>query len=248
MYHRAMFQDLAVAQTVSRRIRWLLALPKLGIVLLLGALIALLWLLQHNEAEEERAALIKDVLWLEQDLQFHLNANEEQKQQLAIEMSSLPEPRKKFRLRADHMLKNVTSISQLLWLDNERKVIDALPGNGKPTDEIEGFGPSVSSRAFDMASRLGTPHYSEPYFIEGNRAHIELMVPLHNAKQAVSGMLVLVYPLAHLLASQVPWWFTEKYKVEIVDDNNIRYATKTHIDGNGAQRYEIPFDPPGFGL
>jgi two-component system sensor histidine kinase DctS len=62
----------------TRRLRWLLALPKLGIVLLLVALIALLWLLHRNEAEEERSALIKDVLWLEQNLRFHLNGNEEQ--------------------------------------------------------------------------------------------------------------------------------------------------------------------------
>ena len=43
---------------------WLLALPKFGIVLLLAALLSLLWLLQNNEAEEDRTALIKDVLWL----------------------------------------------------------------------------------------------------------------------------------------------------------------------------------------
>ena len=60
----------------SRRLRWLLALPKLGIVLLLAALIALLWLLHRNETEEDRSALIKDVLWLEQNLRFHLNSNE----------------------------------------------------------------------------------------------------------------------------------------------------------------------------
>src|SRR5574343_2016107 len=88
-----------------QRIRWLLALPKLGIVLLLAALVSLLWLLHRNEVEEDRAALIKDVLWLEQNLQFHLNSNEEQLQQLALDMANLPDRKKAFRLRAEHMLK-----------------------------------------------------------------------------------------------------------------------------------------------
>ncbi|MFZ1243571.1 MAG: PAS domain S-box protein, partial [Azonexus sp.] len=37
-------------------------------------------------------------------------------------------------------------------------------------------------------------------------------------------------------------------KVEIVDNNDVHYATKTHIEGNSDLRYEIPFDPPGSGL
>lgn len=56
----------------SRRLRWLLALPKFGVVLLLIAVAALLWLLHQNEQEEEQLSLIKDVLWLEQNLRFHL--------------------------------------------------------------------------------------------------------------------------------------------------------------------------------
>ena len=47
------------------RMRLLLALPKFGIVLLIAAIFAMLWLVHQNEKEEERAVLIKDVLWLE---------------------------------------------------------------------------------------------------------------------------------------------------------------------------------------
>lgn len=61
-------------------------------------------------------------------------------------------------------------------------------------------------------------------------------------------MLVAVYPLEALLNNLVPWWFTEKYKVVIVDDNDFQYAAKTNIEGNSTQSYEIPFDPPGYGL
>ena len=232
----------------SRRLRWLLALPKMGIILLLVAVLSLIWLLHRNEAEEERAALIKDVLWLEQNLRFHLDGNEEHMQQLALEMASSPSRQKLFRLRAEHLLKNSPDIAQILWLDPNRQILDALPTTAHPdSGEIEAFGPPVTAKAFELASRLATRQYSEPFFLEGNRAFIELLVPIFSERR-LSGMLAIVYPLDTLLANQVPWWFTEKYKVEIVDDNNLQYATKTHIAGKRSQSYEIPFDPPGSGL
>ncbi|WP_428825157.1 PAS domain S-box protein [Azonexus sp. IMCC34842] len=231
----------------ARRLRWLLALPKLGIVLLLAAILSLLWLLHRNEMEEERAALIKDVLWLEQSLRFHLNSNEEQLQQLAADLTGQTEAKKLFRLRAGHQLKNNPEISQLLWFDAQGSVIDALPTTTLPDQEIAAFGPPVAAKAFELASRLGKRYYSEPFFLEGNRAVVELMNPIFDEGQ-LKGMLVVVYPLDALLGNLVPWWFTEKYKVEIIDDNDIQYATKTNIDNKGSQSYEIPFDPPGFGM
>ena len=231
----------------ARRLRWLLALPKLGIVLLLVAVLTLLWLLHRNEADEERAALIKDVLWLEQNLRFHLDSNEEQIQQLAVEMANSSSRQKLFRLRAEHMLKNSRDVAQILWLDTSRQVLDALPATKQPDSEIEAFGPPVTAKAFELASRLGKLQYSEPFFLEGNHAFIELLVPIYSERR-ITGMLALLYPLDTLLANQVPWWFTEKYKVEIVDDNDLQFATKTHISGNRGQSYQIPFDPPGSGL
>lgn len=243
----AMSNAHPTSSSSERRLRWLLALPKLGIVLLLVALFSLLWLLHRTEAEEERAALIKDVLWLEQNLRFHLNGNEEQLQQLAADLTSLPDAKKLFRLRAAHQLKNNPEMSQLLWFDAERKVIDALPTTTLPDHEIEAFGPPVTAKAFDLAARLGKRFYSEPFFLEGNRAFIELMVPIFVERQ-LKGMLVAVYPLDTLLGNLVPWWFTEKYKVVILDDNDIQYATKTNIEDKGNQSYDIPLDPPGHGL
>jgi len=229
------------------RLRWMLVLPKLGIVLLLAALLSLLWLLQRNEVEEERAALIKDVLWLEQNLRFHLSGHEEQLQQLAADLVNQTDGKRLFRLRAAHILKNNNDIAQLLWFDAQRQVIDALPTQMPIEHEIETFGPASAARAFELASRLGKAVYSEPFFLEGKRAYVELMIPV-NGEGGLLGILVAAYPLDTLLANQVPWWFTEKYKVVIVDDNDTLYAAKTNIDGIGNQSYEIPFDPPGYGL
>lgn len=117
----------------ARRLRWLLALPKLGIVLLLASLLTLLWLTHQNEIDEDRATLIKDVLWLEQNIRFHLNGNEEQLQQLASDLGTQTDSKRLFQLRAAHLLKNNPEISQFLWFDANRKVIDALPTARLPT-------------------------------------------------------------------------------------------------------------------
>ncbi len=158
----------------SRRLRWLLALPTLGMALLLVTLLALLWLLHRNEIDEERTALIKDVLWLEQNLRFHLNGNEEQLQQLALEMANLPGQRKVFRLRAEHMLKNSPDIARILWLDDQRKVVDALPTSPSAEFEPGITAPSVSGEAFELASRLGQRQYSAPYVSANKRGFVEL--------------------------------------------------------------------------
>lgn len=231
----------------TRRLRILLALPKLGIVLLLAAVIALLWLLQQNEIDEERTSLIKDVLWLEQNVRFHLSGTEEQMQELASELSMGAESKKTFRLRAGHILKNNSDVSQILWFDKRRNVVDAIPAAGPPDGEIESFGPPVTQKAFELAARLGKRIYSEPFLLTGNTAHFEIAVPIFVDREFV-GALVAVYSFDTLLADLVPWWFAEKYQVTIIDDNDIQYAAKSNIQGTPNISYNLPFEPPGYGL
>lgn len=231
----------------TRHLPWLLALPKLGIVLLLAALLALLWLLRHNESEEERAALIKDVLWLEQNLRFHLNGNEEQLQQLATDLTQQGGAAEIFEPRAANLLKTRPEIARLLWLDPQHRLHSGLPSGSLPADDIESPLPPIADRYFETASRLGKPVYSDAYFTPAGRAQVALLAPIVSERR-LRGMLVIVYPLDALLNELVPWWFTEKYRVAIVDDSDLQYATKTHIEGNPSQSYQIPLEPPGYGL
>lgn len=231
----------------ARSMRWILALPKFGIVLLLSALLALLWLLHLNEVEEERTALIKDVLWLEQNIRFHLGGMEESLQQLAVDLNTLPDSGRTFRLRASHLLKNTPELTQVIWFDAQRRITEALPSTAPPDQDAEPFGPPVTERVFEHARKLAKPTYSEPMLIGSNQTLLEIAVPIFE-DQRFTGTLIAVISLDGLLNSVVPWWFTEKYKVDITDDNDILYASKTRIEGQGNQSYEIPFDPPGYGM
>lgn len=70
---------------------WYLTTLKLAVALLLTLLIVLFWLLRQNAANEQRSTLIADVLWLEQSVNFHLEGNAEQFQQLALDLALTPE-------------------------------------------------------------------------------------------------------------------------------------------------------------
>ncbi len=228
-------------------LRWFLALPKFGIVLLIAAVIALLWLLHQNELEEERAALIKDVLWLEQNLRFQLSGNEERLQQLAADLATSKEPATLFRLRAKHLLNIHPEISQIAWLDAKRHEIDALPSGRLSHKDSASTTADSRQTAFETAQRLGKAVYGEPLQLEPNTSHIEITLPIYVDRNFI-GALVASYPLQSLLNGQVPWWFAEKYQVIIVDDNDTQYAAKSNIKGTPSLFYELVFEPPGRGL
>lgn len=231
----------------ARRVRWLLTLPKLGIVLLLVAVLSLLWLLHRNEVEEERNALIKDVLWLEQNLRFHLTGNEELLQQLALDLSDHPEDRNLFRLRAGSLLRNNPDLRQILWLATDWRPIDALPSAQPQAGDHETGTTSVARNTYDIALRLGKRSYSPAYIGTDKRGYFEIAMPIH-VDGRPSGVLVGVYPVDSLLKEFVPWWFAEKYLVQVVDQNDVLYGAKSNVQGNPGASYEIPFDPPGLGL
>ncbi len=48
------------------------------VVLFTAALLGLLWLLHRQELEEKRGAVIRDILWIEQNLRFALDRDVEQ--------------------------------------------------------------------------------------------------------------------------------------------------------------------------
>lgn len=240
-----MTKPIALTQPGKKKMRWLLALPKLGLILLMAALITLLWLLQRSEHEEQRNILIKDVLWLEQNLRFHLESNRDQLQQIAMDMAHHQNPEETFRPRATHLQKSNRDIVQVIWLNRKGKDIVALPGQSPLSIELQEH--AASERAFDVARRLGRATYSEPFFSTSGEAYVVLLQPIYDDTE-LQGMLLAGYSLNDLLSSQVPWWFTEKYKVEITNNDDQLYATKTHLEGVLNDSYQIPFDPPGHGL
>ncbi|WP_084513803.1 sensor histidine kinase [Azovibrio restrictus] len=222
------------------RISWMLALPKLGVVLLVLAVISLLWLLHRNDLEEQKASLIGDVLWLEQNLRFHLSGNEGQLQQLALDIGSQEGRGNIFRLRGLHLLKTLPELARLNLMDEQGQAIDTLPVLSATPSKPEYL------EMFEQAKALGRPSYGRPSLgPEGPRQTLLVPIFRHNR---FTGFLLAELDLDILLRNQVPWWFAEKYRVRMIDDGGNEYATKSKVAGTPSLNYLLPLDPPGYGM
>ncbi len=245
----------------QKRLNWYLTLPKVAIALLLALLVALLWLLRQNEVDEQRSTLIADVLWLEQNIQFRLDGNSEQMQQLALDLSAEANttPQQIFQTRARHLLKIYPELTQIVWLDAQGKTVNALPSAISARPLRDRMGDSLNKpngdlvdvnsaeRNFELASKLGKEVFSAPFPTQ-QTAQFELYVPIFQGRQ-LHGMLVGTSSLNGLFQQLVPWWFAEKYRVGVLDDNGAVLAQKSKVDaGILTLSYEVPLDPPGHGL
>jgi hypothetical protein len=139
-YHLCHDASCLTAPGSSRRLRWLLALPKLRHRAAAGRPHLAALAAAPERTEEERSALIKDVLWLEQNLRFHLDGNEEQFQQLAADLGTRTARKRTSACAPNTCSRTPRIIAQILWFDAKQQVIDSLPtapasdAGSKPSD------------------------------------------------------------------------------------------------------------------
>jgi two-component system, LuxR family, sensor histidine kinase DctS len=225
---------------------WYLTMPKLAVGLLVILLIALLWLLQDNEKEEQRATLIADVLWLEQSIRFHLESNSEQLQQLALDLARSADSDQLFDTRARHLMRTNAEMSHIAWLDYSGVTRAALPGHISPRQSAEPARERGEDH-YDLARKLGKPVFSRPFTSRGETL-FELYVPVYRGNE-LSGMLVATHSLNGLIGQLVPWWFVEKYQLHVVDDEGNVLASKSKLDaGPATLSHQVVLDPPGYGM
>lgn len=226
---------------------WYLTALKFAVGLLIVLLIVLFWLLRQDDADEQRSTLIADVLWLEQSINFHLEGNSGQLQQLANDLAKGNKHSELLELRGQHLLNNNPDLQQLIWLDASAQVISLLPGQKLPRLGFDGLGEAIQSRSIEMASKLGKTIYTDAYHT-ADATQIEVYSPIFENGR-YRGALVGVYSLNSLLKHVVPWWFAEKYQVRILDATGNTLASKSKISDSATTiSYGIPFDPPGFGM
>ena len=225
---------------------WYWSLPYAAVALFIAAMAALLWLIHREDAEEQRATLITDVLWMEQNFSFQFERNNALLVQLGPELlagtsGTTTEARLKRALDPE------SGIIRVLWLDADGKVKGAAPPftNHEMVGETAGTFPSAT--AFRLARSLGRPVYSEAYAVLENQTQFEVHQPVFEGGRHL-GTVVGVYSLNALLSRQVPWWFSERYRVSVTNNLGVEIAAKSKVSPLATLAYEIPFEPPGHGL
>lgn len=230
-----------------RRINLYLAMPKIAIALLVVAVIGLLVVLQEQSRTDRRQTLIADILWLEQNLRFELVGVRDRISQLAAALPSEANAPDLFDRQIRQLRKSNPEVAQVLWLDAEGKVLRALPSPNHPF--VAGgrlIGESIPDR-IDIARRLGRGVYTAPYEVEVAGTQFELAVPIFQDGQ-FSGALLVVHSLRSVLDHSVPWWFTERYQVEVLNSEGHIIGAKSNVDGKPQLTYTLAFDELGQGV
>ena len=128
--------------------------------------------------QEQRATLINDVLWMEQNLSFQFERNNAQLTQLGPELLGANSRGAATEARIKRALDPESGMIRILWLGPDGKVKDAEPPYTDSHLVGEAAGSFPSDAAFRLSRSLGRPTYSDAYAVIGNQSHFEVHVPI----------------------------------------------------------------------
>jgi two-component system sensor histidine kinase DctS len=85
----------------------------LAFILFVGGVALLLWMSDRADKEERRATLISDILWLEQNLRFHLTATRNFSDASTLAQTGSAAS---FEVLCPHVFGFESGLRQLIWL------------------------------------------------------------------------------------------------------------------------------------
>ncbi len=236
-------------QPASQAQHWLSRLPYAALVLFVLLIGALIWLTQLHDEDSQRHSLISDALWMEQSLQFQLDRNAAQLAQLgpelvASEISTQTDARLRQLLRADN------GLTRVIWLDRDGNILSMLPSLSEPStpDGRRALQAVIDPDLSRLAATVGRPVYGPIYPAASGGHQFEVHIPAIS-DAGLLGISIGVYSLEGLLARELPWWFTEKYRVSVMDSEGNEVTTRSRAAPlSNAHTHTMTFDPPGHGL
>src|ERR1035437_2528548 len=104
---------------------WQWMMPNIAVGAFILAMVALVWMLQTREFDQQMAALAHDVQWAEQTLRLHMQSDQEFLQELAREASDGQISGGKFQVRATQYLAINPHLSNIAWVDADKVIRDA---------------------------------------------------------------------------------------------------------------------------
>jgi two-component system, LuxR family, sensor histidine kinase DctS len=183
---------------------WQWYAARVAIGLFVVALLGSLWVLHRQDLEENRSSLIRDVLWVEQNLQFSLERDVEHFRQLAMGLSETGLDPGQFEVRVKHVLASSPGLEEVALLDDRGGLLATAP---VPIEASALWSGDGSRAAFRLARSTGKPAYAPPHRSTGD-FRFEVFVPYYR-EGALAGAVVGVYGLKGILNGLVPWWLAE---------------------------------------
>ena len=227
---------------------WQWMMPNIAVGAFILAMVALVWMLQTREFDQQMATLARDVQWAEQTLRLHMQSDQEFLQELAREASDGQISGGKFQARATQYLAINPHLSNIAWVDADKIIRDAAPFETGYWNIGESLAPREREQGFIAARNSGRPVYGNAYIGDRSGPTLELFVPIHHGHNFL-GAMVAAYPVSGMLRHLVPAWFSEKYHLSFTGAGNQVLAENSaaHPRDEGLS-YSLNFDPPGNGM
>jgi two-component system sensor histidine kinase DctS len=221
---------------------WVWVVPSVALALVFVAVGVLLWMLHRSDLAEQRVALISDLLWLEQNLDFQLGHVQDVLSELARDAADERVGDDVVEARALLLMRVNPWLQQVAWLDPQARVRRSLPSPDVRAGDAGGD-------SFATARTLGRAVWGAPSRGADGESRVDVFVPQFRGGQLATMMRGTV-SLDALLQREVPWWYTEKYNIGVVDDAGAVVASKSKVGAPeaGGPADAVAFDPPGHGL
>jgi two-component system sensor histidine kinase DctS len=217
-------------------------LPGIAVGLLLATVVALLWLVDHNARQAVHNDLIQDALWVEQSLRFQLRSAEERVRESAESVGTTAQ----WTARARSLLTVHPEIVRLALMRNDGKVTAAEP----PISDNEmrqALSMPQRGGAFALAGEGGVS-YSTPFTQPSGQSVFDLYVPV-GGDGTHRGVVMATFSMNAMIAHNVPWWFSQKYELRVVDAEGVVLAVNSRLGERAGEASQIiPFSPPAGGL
>jgi len=236
----------SVSTQASRGWQWMM--PNIAVAVFILAMIALVWMLQKRELDQQMETLVRDVQWAEQTLRLHMLSDQEFLQELAREVTEGQIDSAEFRARATQYLKTNQHLPGIAWIDDHRIIRDAVPYGTDYWNVGEALRSSEDAEGFVATRNSGHPAYGDVDFSEHSGPTIDFFVPIKHGHEFL-GTMVVAYPVAGMLNHLVPSWFSEKYHLRFTGAGNRLLAENSAArPRDESLDFSINFDPPGKGM
>ncbi|MBK6636915.1 MAG: PAS domain S-box protein [Rhodocyclaceae bacterium] len=227
-----------VSERKHMRLLWWL--PRFAFGAFIAVVLALLWYSDRSTREEQRGTLLSDVLWLEQNIKFQMEHNEEL---LARLDPTRWQNTARFEAEVQTLLANNSGLRRVVWLDDQQRPARAAPQPPGQEDEQA----TGTYQEATVARSLGRAVYGPPRLV-ADEWEFSVYLPLFH-DGAYHGTSVGIYSLRRLLEASAPWWLTERYRIVVLDaDANVLAERSRVAEVESERAYQTPFDPPGHGL
>jgi PAS domain S-box-containing protein len=229
--------------------------PLISVLLFLTTITTTFWYLRNEEIGRESDSVQRDVEITQQQIALRLIENQEQLVRIAREVAQREIGRANFESQSETLVDDRWEITQLSWVDAQRKVRRLERGSMNPLDASEASAATStqlldpqadhpSSITFELARQTRRPQYSAPFKDVTGRPVFQLHVPLID-RGAFAGALVAEYSVEALIWRLVPADVSRRHRISALGPDAAALAsTNPPMPGRERETASIVHDVP----